>query len=122
MAHFDPNNEEWSVIEPLLPSDSHGPKYKDDRKMLDQLSPHTSKIDHIDRLLRLLLAKSQLQVFYANYGYEDQLYSLICQEIQLFCHAVNHQQNRTKHLFPEEKEVCCIHLYEPQTLIEACRL
>jgi len=35
MARFDLSDEEWTVIEPLLPKDGRGPKRKDDRKELN---------------------------------------------------------------------------------------
>lgn len=35
MARFDLSDEEWAVIEPLLPQDGRGPKRKDDRKVLN---------------------------------------------------------------------------------------
>ena len=35
MARFDLSDEEWAVIEPLLPKDGRGPKRKDDRKILN---------------------------------------------------------------------------------------
>jgi len=35
MARFDLSDEEWAVIEPLLPKDGRGPKRKDDRKVLN---------------------------------------------------------------------------------------
>ena len=35
MARFDLSDEEWAVIEPLLPKESRGPKRKDDRKVLN---------------------------------------------------------------------------------------
>lgn len=35
MARFDLSDEEWVVIEPLLPKDGRGPKRKDDRKVLN---------------------------------------------------------------------------------------
>ena len=35
MGRFDLSDEEWTVIEPLLPKDGRGPKRKDDRKVLN---------------------------------------------------------------------------------------
>ncbi|MEL7521283.1 MAG: IS5 family transposase [Pseudomonadota bacterium] len=35
MARFDLSDEEWAVIEPLLPKEGRGPKRKDDRKILN---------------------------------------------------------------------------------------
>ena len=35
MGRFDLSDEEWVVIEPLLPRDGRGPKRKDDRKVLN---------------------------------------------------------------------------------------
>ena len=35
MARFDLSDEEWAVIEPLLPKGGRGPKRKDDRKVLN---------------------------------------------------------------------------------------
>jgi len=35
MARFDLSDEEWAVIEPLLPKDGRGPTRKDDRKVLN---------------------------------------------------------------------------------------
>jgi transposase len=35
MARFDLSDEEWSVIEPLLPKPGRGPKRKDDRRILN---------------------------------------------------------------------------------------
>ena len=35
MARFDLSDEEWAVIEPLLPKQSRGPKRKDDRRVLN---------------------------------------------------------------------------------------
>lgn len=35
MTRFDLSDEEWAVIEPLLPKDGRGPKRKDDRKVLN---------------------------------------------------------------------------------------
>ena len=35
MGRFDLSDEEWVVIEPLLPRDGRGPKRKDYRKVLN---------------------------------------------------------------------------------------
>jgi transposase len=35
MARFDLSDEEWSVIEPLLPKQARGPRRKDDRRVLN---------------------------------------------------------------------------------------
>ncbi len=35
MARFDLSDEEWALIEPLLPKDGRGPKRKDDRTVLN---------------------------------------------------------------------------------------
>jgi len=35
MGRFDLSDEEWAVIEPLLPKDGRGPKRKDDRQVLN---------------------------------------------------------------------------------------
>lgn len=35
MARFDLSDEEWSVVEPLLPKKGRGPRRKDDRKVLN---------------------------------------------------------------------------------------
>jgi len=35
MARFDLSDEEWAVIEPLLPRDGRGPKRQNDRKVLN---------------------------------------------------------------------------------------
>ena len=35
MARFDLSDEEWAVIEPLLPKQGRGPKRKDDRTVLN---------------------------------------------------------------------------------------
>jgi len=35
MARFDLSDDEWAVIEPLLPKDGRGPTRKDDRKVLN---------------------------------------------------------------------------------------
>lgn len=35
MARFDLTDEEWAVIEPLLPKDGRGPKRQYDRKVLN---------------------------------------------------------------------------------------
>ena len=35
MGRFDLSDEEWAVIEPLLPKGGRGPKRKDDRKVLN---------------------------------------------------------------------------------------
>lgn len=35
MARFDLTDEEWAIIEPLLPAQSRGPERKDDRKVLN---------------------------------------------------------------------------------------
>ncbi len=35
MARFDLSDEEWAVIEPLLPKQSRGPQRKDDRRVLN---------------------------------------------------------------------------------------
>jgi len=35
MARFDQTDEEWAIIEPLLPPQGRGPQRKDDRKVLD---------------------------------------------------------------------------------------
>jgi transposase len=35
MARFDLTDEEWALIEPMLPKDGRGPKRKDDRTVLN---------------------------------------------------------------------------------------
>ncbi len=35
MAQFDLSDEEWAVIEPLLPKQGRGPKRQDDRRVLN---------------------------------------------------------------------------------------
>ena len=35
MARFDLTDEEWAIIEPLLPRQCRGPERKDERKVLD---------------------------------------------------------------------------------------
>ena len=35
MGRFDLSDEEWAVIEPLLPVEARGPKRKDDRQILN---------------------------------------------------------------------------------------
>ena len=37
MARFDLSDEEWGVIEPLLPTQGRGPMRKDDRKVLNDI-------------------------------------------------------------------------------------
>ena len=35
MGRFDLSDEEWAIIEPLLPRDKRGPKWKDNRLVLN---------------------------------------------------------------------------------------
>ena len=35
MARFDVSDDEWAVIEPLLPAEGRGPARKDDRHLLN---------------------------------------------------------------------------------------
>jgi transposase len=35
MGHFDLSDEEWAVIEPLLPANVRGPRRRDDRRVLN---------------------------------------------------------------------------------------
>ena len=36
MARFDLSDEEWAVIEPLLPKQGRGPQRKDDREWMQK--------------------------------------------------------------------------------------